>query len=43
LEALYAKRLPLYRSFADVSVKNDAPPEQVAARIWEAVYEVLGD
>lgn len=43
LTALYAARLPLYHRFADLMIQNDAPPETVAARIWEAVYEAFGD
>lgn len=43
LAALYAKRLPLYQRFADLSVQNDAQAEIVAGRIWEAVYEAFGD
>jgi len=43
LTELYAARLPLYRSFADLIIQNDATPEMVAARIWEAVYEAFGD
>lgn len=39
LEAMYAKRAPHYRRFADVCVANDAAPEQVANHLWEAVYE----
>lgn len=39
LKAMYAARLPLYRRFADLSIPNDAVPEQVAKNVWEAVYE----
>lgn len=43
LDEMAKARLPLYRRFADLSVINDAEAEQVAARIWEAVHEVIGD
>ena len=33
LEAMYARRLPLYQRFADIQAENDAPPEQVADKI----------
>ena len=36
LETMYAEREPLYRQCADVRIKNDAAPAEVAARIREA-------
>ena len=41
LESMYKVRLPLYRRFADLTVQNDAAPETVADRIWEAANEVF--
>ena len=35
LEAMYARRLPLYRRFADIRAENNGPPEQVAERILQ--------
>lgn len=43
LEDLLEARLPLYRRFAEISIKNDGPAEEVALRIKEAVYEVFGN
>lgn len=37
LEALYKKRLPMYRSFADIEVENDVSPEECAERILSAL------
>jgi len=37
LDAMYARRLPLYRRFADVHAENSAPPEGVANTILEAL------
>ena len=37
LEEMYARRLPLYRRFADVAVENNAPPEQVADKILQVL------
>ncbi len=42
LEELYAKRLPLYRSFADAELNNDGAPEATAARILEVFHEIVG-
>ena len=42
LEKLYAARLPLYRTFSDVAIENMGAPEQTAARVLEAYYEILG-
>ncbi len=42
LAAMYEKRQPLYRKFCDISVKNDLPPAETAARLWEALYEHTG-
>ena len=36
-EALYARRAPLYRAWADVTVQNDAPADAVAERILEVL------
>jgi shikimate dehydrogenase len=43
LDEMFASRLPLYRRFADIRIKNDAAAEEVAVRIWEAVHEAIGD
>ena len=37
LEAMYARRLPLYRRFADIQADNNAPPERVADRILQTL------
>ncbi|MGN1004932.1 MAG: shikimate kinase, partial [Aristaeellaceae bacterium] len=42
LEALYQKRLPLYRSFADAEIDNNGAPETAAARILEVYHETVG-
>ena len=42
LEALYEKRLPLYRSFADAEIDNNGAPETAAARILEVYHETVG-
>ena len=41
LESMYKVRLPLYRRFADLTVQNDAAPETVVDRIWEAADEIF--
>jgi shikimate dehydrogenase len=43
LDEMVKVRLPLYRRFADISVKNDAVAKQLAVRIWEAAHEIIGD
>jgi shikimate kinase len=40
LEAMYRRRLPLYRQFADATVKNTGCPEETAAVIEEVSYEI---
>lgn len=42
LVAMYETRLPLYRRFCDLSIKNETPPEETAARLWEMLYEHTG-
>ncbi len=37
LEDLYRERLPLYQNTSDVTVKNDAAPEEIVARILEVL------
>jgi len=41
LTDMYQVRLPLYRRFADLTIQNDAAPQVVAERIWEAMDEIL--
>ena len=43
LEAMYEKRLPLYRRFADCAVKNEEDAGGVAQKIMEALDEITGD
>ena len=38
LTGLYARRLPLYRQFADITLRNDKPPEMIAKEA-ELAYE----
>ncbi|MCL2576511.1 MAG: shikimate kinase [Defluviitaleaceae bacterium] len=39
LNDMYKKRLPMYRHFADITVKVDGNPQYVAERIMESIYK----
>ena len=39
LEAMYARRLPLYRRFADLHAENNTTPERVAEQILQALED----
>ncbi|MBR2743089.1 MAG: shikimate kinase [Clostridia bacterium] len=39
LYKMYAERLPMYERFCDVSIRNDASPEDAAERIWRDFCE----
>lgn len=41
LAAMWRQREPCYRSAADITVKNDSVPEQIATRIEEAYHEAF--
>jgi len=41
LEAMYLKRLPMYRNFADFAVLNDASADMAAEKIKEAFYAAI--
>jgi shikimate dehydrogenase len=43
MEAMYEERLPLYRRFADCTVRNEGAPQIVAEKILEAIDEVTGN
>ena len=43
LEAMYEKRLPLYRRFADCTVQNEGEPQTAAKKIMEALDEITGN
>ena len=40
IEALYNKRMPVYREFADIAVRNDATPEDTVASITEKLLRL---
>lgn len=40
---MYERRLPLYREFADVTVPNNASPEDAVAQILEVYNETFGN
>ncbi len=40
IEALYNKRMPVYREFADLSVSNDSAPEDAVKSIIRRVFSV---
>jgi len=43
LSAMYKKRLPMYRNFADISVKVDGSPAKVAEKILEVIDEAYSN
>ena len=42
IEALYLKRMPVYKAFADVSVNNDGAPEDAAKAVGREILETTG-
>mgnify|MGYP004658787547 FL=1 len=42
LTAMWAKRAPLYRRFADAEIENTGTPDEAVQKILEAFYEISG-